>query len=86
MVMMERRREHYGGKAVGCLFLYSQRVDFECFKFRSGFHKSSLAENPFHLIRKEQWEGGPQWHRIFSISYSSSPSIRSGGGFGKFSL
>ena len=26
----------------------------------------------------------PQWCRIFLISYSSSPSIRSGGGVGKF--
>ena len=86
MVMMERRREHYGEKAVGCLFLYSQRADLECFKLCSGSHESSSVENSFHLIRKERWEGGLRWRRIFSISYSSSPSIRSGGGFRKFSL
>ena len=31
-------------------------------------------------------DGEPWWHRIFSISYSSSPSIRSGGRAGKLGL
>ena len=84
MAMMVRGEEVMGENAEGCLFLYSIRADFECFKFRSGSQESSSAENPFHQIRKERLDGVPQWHRIFSISYSSSPSIRSGGGFGKF--
>ena len=84
MAMMVRGEGGYEGSAKGCLFLYSVRADFECFKFHSGSQESSSAENPFHRIRKEWLDGVPQWCRIFSISYSSSPSIRSGGGFGKF--
>ena len=84
MAMMVRGEGNYEGNAKGCLFLYSERADFECFKFRSDSQESSSAENPFHHIRKERLDRAPRWHRIFSISYSSSPSIRSGGGFGKF--
>ena len=69
---------------MGCCFLYSARAVFECLRFRSGSQESSLAENPFHQIRKKWFDSDPQWHRIFSISYSSSPVIRSGGGFRKF--
>ena len=35
-------------------------------------------------IGKEQCPMVPLWHIIFSILYSSSPAIRSGGGAGKF--
>ena len=77
MVMMVKGREGYEENTKGCLFLYSARVDFKCFKFRSGSQESFSVENPFHRIRKEQLDGVPRWCRIFSISYSSSPSIRS---------
>ena len=84
MPMMVKEEGNYEGNARGCLLLYSVRADFECFKFCSGSQESSSVENPFHYIRKERLDGVPWWCRIFSISYSSSPLIRSGGGFGKF--
>ena len=59
------------------------RADFACFRFRSGIQESSSAEYPFHRIRNECLVGVPRWRKIFSTSYSSSPSIRSGGGDGK---
>ena len=59
-------------------------MDFAFLRSRSGIQESSLAEYPFHRIRKDRQDGGPLWHKIRSISYSSSPAIRSGGGFGKF--
>ena len=68
---------------VGWSLLYVARVDFACFKSHSGTQESSSAEYPFHQIRNEQFVGVLRWHRIFSISYSSSPLIRSGGGEGK---
>ena len=86
MAMVGRGEESYEGNVEGCLFLYSVRADFECFKFLSGSQELSSAKNPFHRIRKERLDGGPQWCKIFSISYSSLPLIRSGGGFGKFGL
>ena len=55
------------------------RADLACFKSCSGTQESSLAEYPFHRIRKEREDGVLRWHMIFSISYSSSPLIRSGG-------
>ena len=59
-------------------------MDLACFKSRSGTHESSSVKYPYHRIRKE-WENGVlRWHMIFSISYSSSLLIRSGGGAGKF--
>ena len=57
MVMVVDSQESYGENAVGCRFLYSARVVFECFKFRSGSHESSSTENPFRRIRKERLDG-----------------------------
>ena len=57
-----------------------------CFRFCSGIQESSSAEYPFHRIRNKHFVGVPRWHRIFSISYSSLPLIRSGGGDGKLVL
>ena len=68
---------------VGWSLLYAARMDFACFKFRSGIQESSSAEYPFHWIRNEWLARVPWWHRIFSTSYSSSSLIRSGGGDGK---
>ena len=68
----------------GWSFLYEVRADLACFKSHSGTHESSSAEYPFHQIRKEREDGVPWWRMFFSISYSSSPLIRSGGGAGKF--
>ena len=59
--------------------LYEVRVDLACFRFCSGTQESSLAEYPFYRIRKEQEDGVQRWRMIFSISYSSSLLIRSGG-------
>ena len=75
-----------GGKADRWSVLYSRRALVAWERFASGVQESSSAEYPFHRIRKEQFRDVPQWHRIWSISYSSSPAIRSGGGFGKFGL
>ena len=69
---------------MGWSLLYATRADFVCFKSRSGTHESSSAEYPFHWIRNERLVGVPWWHRIFLISYSSSPLIRSGGGDGNW--
>ena len=63
--------------------LYVVRADLACFKFYSGIQESSLTEYPFHQIRNECLVGVLRWCRIFLTSYSSSPSIRSGGGDGK---
>ena len=59
MAMVERGEESYKGNVEGCLFLYSVRADFKCFKFLSGSQESSSAENPFHQIRKERLDGDP---------------------------
>ena len=69
---------------MGCCFLWSFKVDFAFLRSCSGTQKSSSAEYPFHRIRKDHWDKGPLWRKIHSISYSSSPMIRSGGGAGKF--
>ena len=37
-------------------------------------------EYPFHWIRKDHQDRVPLWCKIQSISYSSSPEMRSGGG------
>ena len=70
----------------GWSLLYEARAELACFRSRSGTQESSSAEYPFHRIRKEREDGVPRWCMIFSILYSSSPSIRSGGGTGKFLL
>ena len=41
-----------------------------------------MAEYPFHRIRKDHRDGEPLRCNIHSISYSSFPAIRSGGGQG----
>ena len=61
-------------------------MDFAFLKSHSGIQESSSAKYPFHQIRKDHWDGGPLWHKIQSISYSSSPAMRSGGGVEKFRL
>ena len=73
-----------GEKTEGWSFLYSSRADFACFNSRSAIQESSSAEYPFHRIKNMRADGEPRWRKIFSISYSSSPSIKSGGGAGKF--
>ena len=73
-----------GRKTEGWSVLYEVRVDLAGFKSCSGTHESSSAKYPFHRIRKEWEDRVLWWHMIFSISYSSSPLIRSGGGTGKF--
>jgi hypothetical protein len=64
-----------------CLFLYSSSVAFECFKLLAGSHESSSGPYPFHLIRNNHC---PLlfflWRTMWSSSYSSSLSIKSGGG------
>ena len=71
---------------MGWSLLYVTRVGLACFKFCSGIQESSLAEYPFHQIRNEHLVRVPWCRKIFSISYSSSLLIRSGGGEGKFVL
>ena len=75
--------EDDGEKTEGWSFLSSSRVDFVCFNSCSAIQESSSAEYPFHQIRYMHADGAPQWWRIFSILYSFSPSIKSGGGAGK---
>ena len=77
-------RERWGNEDRWMEFLYDERADLACFKSCSGTQESSSAEYPFHRIRKEQKVRDPQCRIIFSISYSSSLLIRSGGGAGKF--
>ena len=59
-------------------------MDFAFLRSRSGTQESSEAEYPFYWIRKDHRDREPLLHEIRSISYSSSPAIRSGGGAGKF--
>ena len=73
-----------GGNADGWRVLYSRRASVAWERFALGIQESSSAKYPFHQIRKERFRDVPQWRRIRSISYSSSPAIMSGGGFGKF--
>ena len=70
----------YSGKSRGRVILYSEIRGWALPRFLSGFHVSSAVEYPFHLIRKVQRPGFPLCLRIASTSYSSSLSIRSGGG------
>src|ERR1700761_130781 len=69
------------------LFLNSA-ISFGACTSAAGSHELSLAEYPFHLIRKYFLRPLPIifLSRIFSTSYSGSPSIRSGGGRVKFGL
>ena len=59
-------------------------MDFAFLRSHSGTQESSSVEYPFHQIRKDCQDGEPLWCKIQSISYSSSPKMRSGGGVGKF--
>ena len=68
---------------MGWCLLYAGRADLACFRFHLGIQESSLAEYPFHHIRKDCLVRVLQWHRIFLTLYSSFLLIRSGGGDGK---
>src|SRR6202012_2161997 len=71
--------------AWGCLFWKSLSASSACRSFQST-HWLSESGYPFHLIR--YWTLRPLPYllasRTRSTSYSSSPSIRSGGGCAKF--
>ena len=70
----------YSGKSVSRVILYSVTSGWALPRFLSGSQVSSAAEYPFHLIRNMRRPGLPLCLRTASTSYSSSPSIRSGGG------
>ena len=70
----------YSGKLVGRAILYSVVSGWALLRFLSGSQVSSAVEYPFHLIRNVWWPGIPLCPRTALTSYSSSPSIRSGGG------
>ena len=74
----------YSGKLVGQAILYSVISGWTLLRFLSGSQVSSAVEYPFHLIRKVWQPALPLCLRTASTSYSSSPSIRSGGGWRKF--
>ena len=54
------------------------------FAYIVGSHVFSVAEYPFQDTRYCLCPYVPQYERILSISYFSSPPIRSGGGLEKF--
>jgi len=68
------------GKALGCHLLYTERRLAACTRCVSGSQESSADEYPFHRTRYDLFLAEPQWESIASTLYSSSPSIRSGGG------
>ena len=70
----------YSGKSKGLAILYLWTSGWALPRFLSGFHVSSAVEYPFHQIRKVQCPGFPRCPRTTSTLYSSSLSIRSGGG------
>ena len=49
-------------------------------RLTSGSHVFSEEGYPFHVVRYNLWLGGPLWETMWSTSYSSLESIRSGGG------
>ena len=71
--------------ALGFFFLKSTRASSTC-KLSQSTHWFSESGYPFHLIRYCTLCCLPNFHncKISSTSYSSSPSIRSGGGLIKF--
>ena len=71
----------------GFFFLKSAKASSACKSFQST-HWFSDSGYPFHLIRYCTLRCLPIFHdcRTSSTSYSSSPSIRSGGGFVKLGL
>ena len=74
------------GKRQGEVFCMRQERTWHFSDSVLGFQESSSAEYPFHRIRNDRLVGVPRWRRIFTISYSFSPLIRSGGGEGKLGL
>ena len=66
--------------------LYNFRIVWACQRFFSGPQVFSMEEYHFQDTRYIRQPGDPLCERISAISYSSSPSISSGGGFMKFSL
>ena len=73
--------------ASGFFFLKSAKASSVC-KLSQSTHWFSKSGYPFHLIRYCTLCFLPNFHdcRISSTLYSSSPSIRSGGGFVKLGL
>ena len=86
VVMVVSGRRGLGGKDGGMSLFIIIQSGLVFLRSCSGIQESSLAEYPFHQIRKDHWDGEPLWHKIWSILYSSSPAIRSGGEVGKFGL
>src|ERR1700691_5746379 len=62
------------------VFLYVSSISSELDKFVSGSHVLSLDPYPFHLVRYRIVLPLRLCARIASTSYSSCPSIKSGGG------
>ena len=73
----------YSRKSRGWMILYSVIRGWAFPRFLSGSQVSSMAEYPFHLIRKVQQPGLPLCLRTTSTLYYFSLSIRSGGGWRK---
>ena len=68
-------------QAKSCLLLYSSNVSFAFFRLLAGSHESSSGPYPFHRIRKLHCPLLFRlWRTMWSTSYSSSLSIKSGGG------
>ena len=66
--------------------LYCFRTIWGCHRFFSGSQVFSTEEYPFQDTRYNCQLGDPLCERILAISYSSSLSISSGGGFMKFGM
>ena len=82
--MVARRRRGLGRKNSGVSLFIIIQSRLCIFEMLFWSPESSSAKYPFHWIRKDCWDREPLWHMIRSISYSSSPTMRSGGGVGKF--
>ena len=65
-----------------CLYFFN-RV-WACRRFVLGSQVFSAEEYPFQDTRYVRRPGDPRCERMLATSYSSSPSISSGGGFMKF--
>ena len=87
----ERRLENTGFAPCNLLYIPFQCLYFfssvwACCRFVSDSQVFSVEEYPFQDTRYVHRPGDPQCERISATSYSSSPSISSGGGFAKFGL
>lgn len=51
-----------------------------CFRLDLDSQVFSNNGYPFHMVKYQCFPGGPQWDTMYSTLYSSSHSIRSGGG------